>query len=275
MLTITYGLRWEYSGAPSSPNGTLPYTVNQVDNFATMTVAPQGTALWHPQKHDFAPRLGIAWQARPNLVFRAGAGIFYDLGYSNVADGAGAWPFSQSKTLANLSFPLSAANASPPPFSTTPPVSYLAIVDPNHLLPRTYEWNASIERSLGRADVVNVTYAGAGARKLMRQDLYRAPNPSFTGEFDVMRNGASASYNALQAQFRHRFAHGLQSPSLTRGRIPSTTSPPTPIMRTCRPARPPLRAKIAETTPLALITEQPGELSQLSWHGGTRARRIG
>ena len=46
-----------------------------------MTVAPQGTPLWHPQKDDFAPRLGIAWQARPNLVLRAGAGIFYDLGY--------------------------------------------------------------------------------------------------------------------------------------------------------------------------------------------------
>jgi hypothetical protein len=211
VLTITYGLRWEYNGAPSSPNGTLPYTVNQVGNFATMTVAPQGTALWHSQIHDFAPRLGVAWQARPNLVFRAGAGIFYDLGYSNVADGAGAWPFSQSKTLANLSFPLSAANASPPPFSTTPPVSYLAVVDPNHVLPRTYEWNASVERSLGKADVVTVTYAGAGARNLMRQDLYRAPNPTFTGEFDVMRNGASANYHALQAQFRHRFAHGLQS----------------------------------------------------------------
>jgi hypothetical protein len=26
-LTITYGLRWEYNGAPSSPNGTLPFTL--------------------------------------------------------------------------------------------------------------------------------------------------------------------------------------------------------------------------------------------------------
>ena len=154
-LTITYGLRWEYNYAPSSPNGTLPYTVTQVDNFATMTVAPQGTPLWHPQKDDFAPRLGVAWQARPNLVFRAGAGIFYDLGYSNVSDGAGAWPYAQQKTVTNVSFPLSAADAAPPPFSTAPPVGYLAVVDPNHVLPRTYEWNASVERSLGKADVAH------------------------------------------------------------------------------------------------------------------------
>ena len=28
-LTITYGLRWEYNAAPSSPNGTLPFTVTR------------------------------------------------------------------------------------------------------------------------------------------------------------------------------------------------------------------------------------------------------
>ena len=42
-LTVTYGLRWEYNAAPSSPNGTLPFTVTQVNNFATMTLAPPGT----------------------------------------------------------------------------------------------------------------------------------------------------------------------------------------------------------------------------------------
>src|SRR5271165_2405557 len=210
-LTITYGLRWEYDAAPSSPNGTLPFTVNQVSNFATMSVAPKGTPLWHPQKDDFAPRLGLAWQATPNLVFRTGAGVFYDLGYADVADGATAWPYSQQKIIANTSFPLSAANATPPAFSTTPPVSYLAVVDPNHVLPRTYEWNAAVERTFGRADVSTLTYVGAAGRKLMRQDLYNAPNPNFTGEFDLMRNGADSSYQALQAQYRHRLTHGLQT----------------------------------------------------------------
>jgi len=60
-MTITYGIRWEYNSAPSSPNGTLPFTVTGVDNLATMTLAPPGTPLWHPQLDDFAPRLGVAW----------------------------------------------------------------------------------------------------------------------------------------------------------------------------------------------------------------------
>ena len=210
-LTVTYGLRWEYNAAPSAPNGTLPFTVTQANNLATMTVAPQGTPLWHPQKDDIAPRLGIAWQAHPNLIFRAGAGVFYDLGYSEVANGSGAWPYVQQKLTTNTSFPLSPAVATPPTFSTSLPAGYIAVVDPNHVLPRTYEWNAGLERSFGKADIVAATYVGAAGRKLMRQDNYFAPNPNFTGEVDVMRNGASANYNALQAQFRHRFTHGLQT----------------------------------------------------------------
>jgi len=38
----------------------------------------------------------------------------------------------------------------------------------------------------------------------MRKDIYIAPNPNFTGEFDVLSNGASSGYNALQAQYRRR-----------------------------------------------------------------------
>jgi len=210
-LTITYGLRWEYNSAPSSPNGTLPFTVTGVDNLSTMTLAPPGTPLWHPQKDDFAPRLGLAWQPHPNLVLRAGAGIFYDLGYSAVADGASAFPYTQQNIVRNTSFPLSAAAAAPPLFTTTPPVAFLAVVDPNHVLPRTYEWNAAVEETLGKADVMTVTYLGAAGRTLMRQDFYNAPNPNFTGEFDLMRNAADSSYQALQAQFRHRLARGLQT----------------------------------------------------------------
>jgi hypothetical protein len=210
-FTVTYGLRWDYNDAPSSPNGTLPMTVTQVNDFATMTLAPFGTPLWHAQKDNFSPRLGIAWQPRPMLVIRAGAGFFYDLGYASAANGSSAFPYGQAKFVFGTSFPLSAESAAPPPFTTTPPVAYLAVVDPNHVLPRTYEWNAAVEQSLSKTAVFSLTYLGAGGRKLMRQDVYFAPNANFTGEFDVMRNGATSNYNALQAQYRQRLSYGLQA----------------------------------------------------------------
>lgn len=209
-LTVTYGLRWEYNSAPSSPNGTLPFTVTGLNSLATASIAPQGTPLWKATKDNFAPRLGIAWQPLVNWVFRAGAGIFYDLGYSAVADGTQAWPFVQQRIVASTPFPVTGANAAPPPFSTTPPAPFFVAVDPHHMLPRTYQWNAAVERTLGKSDVVTVTYVGAAGRKLMRQDLYNSPNSNFAGQFDLMRNGASSSYQALQGQFRHRFTYGVQ-----------------------------------------------------------------
>ncbi len=210
-LTVTYGLRWDYNTSPSSPNGTPPFTVNQVSDLSTATIAPAGTPLWHPQKDDFAPRLGLAWQARPNLVVRAGAGIFYDLGYSDITNIMISFPYVQQKLVLGTSFPLNASSAAPPPFTTSPPAAVMSVVDPNHVLPRTYEWNAAIEHSITNADLLTLTYVGAGARKLMRKDIYIAPGPNFTGEFDLLSNHGTSNYDALQAQYRHRLSHGLQT----------------------------------------------------------------
>jgi hypothetical protein len=210
-LTVTYGLRWDYNTVPTSPNGTPPFTVNEVSDLSTATITPAGTPLWHPQKDDFAPRLGLAWQARPNLVLRAGAGIFYDLGYSEITDAMISFPYIQERIILGTSFPLNASSATPPPFTTSPPAAVMNVVDPNHVLPRTYEWNAAIEHSITNSDVLTLTYVGAGGRKLMRRDVYVAPGPSFTGEFDLFSNHATSNYDALQAQYRHRLSHGLQT----------------------------------------------------------------
>lgn len=210
-LTATYGLRWDYNTVPSSPNGTPPFTVTQVTNLATTILAPAGTSLWQPQRGDFAPRLGLAWQAHSNLVVRAGAGIFYDLGYADVTNALISFPYVQQRSFVGASFPLTGSSATPPLFTTSPPVPSMSVVDPNHVLPRTYEWNAAVEQSLSRADVLALTYVGAAGRKLMRRDIYFAPNPDFTGRFDVQSNGGTSSYNALQVQYRHRLSDGLQA----------------------------------------------------------------
>ena len=90
---------------PHRPMALFRLPSRSVNNLATMTLAPPGTPLWHPQKDDFAPRLGMAWQPLPNLVFRAGAGIFYDLGYSDVADGIERVPIRSAKDYSQYLIP--------------------------------------------------------------------------------------------------------------------------------------------------------------------------
>src|SRR6201987_3075213 len=122
------------------------------------------------------------------------------------------FPYTLEKPpIIGTSFPLSPADATPPLFTTNPPAAVMSVVDPNHVLPRTYEWNAAVEHSITNADVFTLTYVGAGGRKLMRKDIYIAPGPNFTGEFDLLSNHGTSNYDALQAQYRHRLSHGLQT----------------------------------------------------------------
>ena len=69
-LTVDYGLRWDYDGVPFDPGNH-----QQTFNLASNTLAPAGTALFHPNKTDFSPRLGVAWQVGNRLMIRTGYGL--------------------------------------------------------------------------------------------------------------------------------------------------------------------------------------------------------
>lgn len=59
--------------------------------------------------------------------------------------------------------------------------------------------------------MATLTYLGAGGENKCEPTITQAANPNF-GQFDLMRNDADASPQALQAQFRHRMAYGIQIP---------------------------------------------------------------
>ncbi len=90
-LSLSYGVRWELNPAPHDANGNTPYTVNEITDLSTVTLAPKGTDLWKTVYHNFAPRLGIAYRAhnQPGMgtVLRTGVGLYYDTGTELGADG--------------------------------------------------------------------------------------------------------------------------------------------------------------------------------------------
>ena len=211
-LTLTYGLRWEYNPPPSEKNGRLPFTVQGLDDPATMTLAPAGTPLWNPSLNNFAPRVGVALNLSPDhgIVLRGGYGIYYDMGTGSALIGGNGFPYVRSRSTRRLTWPLNDAALTPPDFTTDPPVATILAFDPNLRLPYSEQWNVAVEKSLGPNQTISVTYLGQKSHRLLGMETLRGPNP----DFDVVRierGRAASKYRALQVQFQRRMSRGLQA----------------------------------------------------------------
>ena len=214
-LVLTYGLRWELDPAPTGRGGTTLAAWQNVTNPAALALATFGTPLWTTTYTNFAPRAGVAYSLTPkgDFVVRAGWGIFYDLASDAAGNLGSDFPNIASKISTNVALPLRDANPFvPASFSTAPPFS--GIVQgfaPNLKLPRSYQWNVALEKSLAGQQAVSLTYVGQAGRDLLRQEGLSRPNPNFSGAFDLTQNNARSNYAALEAQYRRPLSHGLQA----------------------------------------------------------------
>jgi hypothetical protein len=155
--------------------------------------APRGANL--PDRNDFAPRFGFAWDPWNNgkTSVRGGIGVFYDIlkGEDNLQFN-GQPPFF---AYAYLGFPALAANpvsepgyfsqpftvaGAPNPFPSTPPPtnldfgasgflpfggSGLYFVDRNLRTPYTYQYNLSIQHELAPRLALELSYVGSTTHK--------------------------------------------------------------------------------------------------------------
>src|SRR6266542_1598502 len=215
-LTLTYGLRWELNPPPSVTNADPPFALTGVDNPATLAFAPRGTPLYKTTYNNFAPRIGVAYQLFQKqgreTMLRGGFGIFYDLGNAAAGGILNTFPYLTNKRLTNVPFPLDEASAMPAPFTTNLPVTGIVTgFDPNLKLPRIFQWNLSVEQSIGSSQTVSASYVAAVGRRLIRQDVFFGPNPNFSNAVILIRDTATSDYHAMQLQFQRRLSNGLQA----------------------------------------------------------------
>src|SRR5262249_13060372 len=151
-------------------NGNYIPILGDFTNPGAVQVGAAGSPLWDAKFANFAPRVGAAYQLRKQpgweTVIRSGFGLFFDLG-----TGLGAiapWTVGYPGLLSNsfttgVVFPIADAQAVLPVINlSNPPAAQRFYVFPaGHQLPRTFEWNFAIQQSLGRAQSLTVTYAGA------------------------------------------------------------------------------------------------------------------
>ncbi len=213
-LTLTYGVRWDVAPAPSLKNDTL-VSVDQVTNLGATAPAQNGAPLYKTRYTNWSPRLGLAYSIsdRPgwSTVLRTGFGTFYDV--QNTLAGYFSGGASGSVTYSNVPYPLTAAQAAPPPIAQAkPPYRNVNIIDPKLKTPLTYQWNAAFEQELGSAQTLTAAYVGSAGHNLLRgiETFAPAGNPNFAGTLGIGTNQGIANYQALQLQFKRRFSRNLQ-----------------------------------------------------------------
>jgi len=219
-LTATYGLRWELAPAPTALSGTVLPAFGNTNNPAQIAVEPAGTPLWETTYGNFAPRVGLAYRLTDSgdLVLRAGAGVFYDLGAGTASELITGWPNGGSMFNSSVPLPISSLTPYlPSPTTLQPPYQgstgiFNGFVS-NLKLPRSYQWNVALEKSFTGRQVVSATYAGQSGSDLLRSEALASPNanfPPFT-ELELIDNSAHSSWQALELQYRRPLTKRLQA----------------------------------------------------------------
>jgi hypothetical protein len=216
-LVLNLGGRYEFNSPATDPtNGMseLDLQTGQIVQVGTNGVTRSGI---YPDYKNFAPRVGVAWHAVPDLVVRAGYGVFYDAGMFIVGSSAFFNPpqFTLSVFFPSAAGLLTLQNPFPTNAGYTPPAS-LSVLSPNIITPYLQQWNFTTEGTLGKRGTLTLSYVGSSGSHLIRErDLNqpelsptgsqanlqsRRPYPAYSAIFDV-ESESSSNFNAMELRY--------------------------------------------------------------------------
>jgi hypothetical protein len=220
---------------PSSYRGNIVASSGNINN----GLYAAGKNLIQDPGINYGPRIGVAWQpaALPKTVIRFGSGVFFDRYMGNVVyGGTGLPPTVRNPTLyfGNINSVVSGQTIYSPPGGSAGWIG-------SKKLPRTFNYNFSIQHELPFAVMAEVGYVGSISRNLVYQQSINEPNfgaawapwtqdptnasPQYNGTttlptnfwrpyigiggLNMYTNGASSNYNSLQAKAEKRMTRKL------------------------------------------------------------------
>jgi hypothetical protein len=229
-VTLNLGLRYEYYGVQHNSNpqldsnfyyGSGANIFEQVHNGSVM-LAPDSPVggFWKPDKNNFAPRVGFAWDifGDGSTSLRGGYGIAYERNFGNVTFNVIQNPpnYATVSIIAGSdvpSIPITTNNAGPlaGTGSKTLPVSSLRHVNQNIVNAYAHFWSAALERKMF-GGVVSAEYSGSKG-----VDLYDLSDPNRPGTANVFLGvpcapgACSARLNSQYSGFNTRGNQGFSN----------------------------------------------------------------
>jgi hypothetical protein len=207
--TITYGLRWDVSPAPTAREGQKPFALSN-NSIAGVT---QNDPIYPTKWWNIAPRAGLAYEMDTTpgreMMLRGGFGTFYDPAYSTAGASFNGAPYENVTTISEAVFPLLPQYLAAPALPPTRPYGQVSTAEIGLVTPVIYEYNATLEKHFGYASVLSVGYSGNIGRNLIRVQT----QPQYTAAFDIVSettNGADSHYNGMQLQFRRRISDAFR-----------------------------------------------------------------
>jgi hypothetical protein len=207
-FSLVYGLRWEITPPDAVPtqNPTVSGLWTGAQWQTTESGINNGTAPWHMDYAQLAPRIGLAWKLpRSGFVLRAGAGLFYDATLGATIDPINGAPFNSWLYLPTGNGISGSSGTSTPSTSSlaasSPDVAlFLSGDHPALHLPRSWQWKTSLEKRVGPASVLSTSYTGSAGSHLLGSEAYVDPS---TGILDrrVTLTENSSNYQALEMRF--------------------------------------------------------------------------
>ena len=208
-LTLNYGVRYEY-------NSVWEETNVRVSNFdyATQQILPPGIPFYQPDRNDFGPRLGFAYDpcGSGKTVIRGFGGIFYLPQLQGAVNSLPSNNFPNVEVTVfqdpTLAFPVPAV------LPATASAHDVNALDPHLRDTYSEQWGLNVQRELFPQIVFTLGYTGNHGVKLPAGAAYAGlelnninpltgarPSAAF-GEERLLGDFLSSNYNALQITAR-------------------------------------------------------------------------
>jgi hypothetical protein len=256
-LTLNLGLRYDYFGPYTDTYNRfrdfVPGTGSYVDQIANgvVNVTPGG---WNPEKLDFAPRFGFAWDlgGKAKNVIRGGYGLSYDrMATVQTATYRTNPPLSAQANLGSnfgTTFTYSLGDPSKPylGYPIDPSLKLgldshngikgvrvaIEAIDPGYRQPYGHNWFLGFQRQLPGRTVLEVSWIGSAGHHLvnisnvnrfdgdmLNGGVFHGFNPSFSS-INMARTTSNSIYHAGSLAVRRQVSRGVAfQASYTFGKV--------------------------------------------------------